>query len=109
MPTRFQVAAVLATIGDHDGAAVSVRLEVETEKLVEAETRRTRRSKSGVVEDDGSDKALVADAQLSGAQVRVAVAYRNAYPDEIDDAIADNRRPLDALTTLFPFIEVVEA
>lgn len=134
------------------GQPFSVRLEAETEKLVEAEARRTRRSKSAVVEalteeaartrrfagigfrgddarrrawvigsgldvweiiqaleDFGSPEALVADSQLSLAQVRLAIAYRNAYPDEIEDMVADNRRPLDELVALYPFIEVVEA
>jgi hypothetical protein len=133
------------------GQPFSVRLEENTEKLVEAEARRTRRSKSAVVEafteeaartrrfpgmafrgDDarrrawvigsgldvweivqmvdefGSPDKLVAGTQLSSAQVRLAVAYRDAYPAEVDDAIADNRRPLEELRTLFPFIEVVE-
>lgn len=134
------------------GQPFSVRLEENTEKLVEAEARRTRRSKSAVVEafteeaartrrfpgiafrgDDarrrawvigsgldaweivqmveefGSPDKLVAGTQLSLAQVRLALAYRDAYRAEVDDAIADNRRPLDELRTLFPFIEVVEA
>jgi uncharacterized protein (DUF433 family) len=134
------------------GQPFSVRLEDATEKVVEAEAQRTRRSKSAVVEafteetarirrfpgiafrgddagrrawvigsgldvweiiemleDFGSPETLVADTQLSLTQVRLAVAYRNAYPDEIDEVIADNRRALDELRALFPFIEVVEA
>lgn len=134
------------------GQPFSVRLEEATERLVEAEARRTRRSKSAVVEafteeaararrfpgiafrgDDaqrrawvigsgldvweiaqmveefGSTNELVAATQLTPAQVRLALAYRAAYPAEVDEAIAENRRPLDELRTLFPFIEVVEA
>lgn len=134
------------------GQPFSVRLESVTEKLVEAEARRTRRSKSAVVEsfteetgrtrrfpgiafrgddarrrawvigsgldvweiiqmleDFGSLEKLVANTQLSPAQARLAVAYRNAYAEEIDAAIGDNRRSLDELRALFPFIEVVEA
>jgi len=134
------------------GQPFSVRLDEQTEKLVEAEARRTRRSKSAVVEafteeaartrrfpgiafrgddarrrawvigsgldvweivqmaeDSGSAEALVADTELSPAQVRLAIAYRDAYPDEIGEAIADNRRPLDELRVLYPFIEVAEA
>jgi uncharacterized protein (DUF433 family) len=134
------------------GQPFSVRLETSTERLVEAEARRTRRSKSAVVEafteeaartrrfpgiafrgddagrrawvigsgldvwevvqmleDFGSIEALVADTQLSSAQVRLASAYRTAYPEETDEAIADNRRPLDEVTGLYPFIEVVGA
>lgn len=133
------------------GQPFSVRLEDTTEKVIEAEARRTRRSKSAVVEafteetartrrfpgvafrgddarrrawvigsgldvweiihmleDFGSPEKLVAETHLSSAQVRLAVAYHTAYPQEIDEVIADNRRPLDELRALFPFIEVVE-
>ena len=134
------------------GQPFSVRLEEETEKLVDAEARRTRRSKSAVVEafteeaarvrrfpgiafrgDDAQRRAwvigsgldvwevvqmveeftsaekLVAETQLTAPQVRLALAYRQAYPDEVEQAIAENRRPLDELRTLFPFIEAAEA
>lgn len=134
------------------GQPFSVRLEDATEKVVQAEARRTRRSKSAVVEaftedtartrrfpgiafrgddagrrawvigsgldvwevihmleDFGSGDAMVSATQLSPAQVRVSVAYSNAYRDEIDELIADNRRPLDELRALFPFIDVVDA
>ncbi len=134
------------------GQPFSVRLEDATERVVEVEARRTRRSRSSVVEafveetartrrfagiafrgddarrrawvigsgldvweiihmleDFGSPDRLVADTNVSLAQVRLAVAYRDAYPDEIDEAIADNRQPLDELQVLFPFIDVVDA
>lgn len=134
------------------GQPLSVRLEEETEQLVEAEARRTRRTKSAIVEtfteetartrrfpgiafrgddarrrawvigsgldvwevihmleDFGSPEALVADTPLTLVQVRLAVAYRDAYPKEIDEAIADNRRPLGDVGVLFPFIDVAEA
>ncbi|MGH9226979.1 MAG: hypothetical protein ACRD2W_25075 [Acidimicrobiales bacterium] len=134
------------------GQPFSVRLEEQTQKLVEAEARRTRRTKSAVVEafteetartrrfpgiafrgddarrrawvigtgldvwevihmleDFGSAEALVGDSSLSLAQVRLAVAYRDAYPDEVDAAVADNRRPLADVAVLFPFIDVVDA
>lgn len=41
--------------------------------------------------------------------VRIAAAYRDAYPDEIAEAIAQNRRPIDDVGALYPFIEVVGA
>jgi len=134
------------------GQPFSVRLESETEQVVEAEARRTRRSKSSVVEafveetartrrfpgiafrgddarrrawvvgsgldvweiihmleDFGSPDKLTADTDLSLAQVRRAVAYRTAYPTDIDEAIGDNRRPLGELQALFPFIDVGDA
>lgn len=133
------------------GQPFSVRLEDETEKLVEAEARRTRRSKSAVVEafaeetartrrfpgiafrgddarrrawmigsgldvweiiqmleDFGSAEGLVAETQLFPAHVRLAVAYRDGYPREIAEAIADNRRPLSDIGLLFPFISVTD-
>lgn len=132
------------------GQPFSVRLQEETEKLVEAEARRTRRTKSAVVEafteetartrrfpgiafrgddarrrawvigsgldvweinhmleDFGSPDALVAESQLSLAHVRLALAYNDAYPDEISEAISDNRRPVSEISALFPFIGVV--
>jgi uncharacterized protein (DUF433 family) len=134
------------------GQPFSVRLEGATERVVEAEARRMRRSKSAVVEafteetartrrfpgiafrgddarrrawmigsgldvweilqmleDYGFPEKLVAETHLSMAQVRLAIAYRNAYPEEIDEAVADNRRPLGELKALFPFIEAVDA
>jgi uncharacterized protein (DUF433 family) len=134
------------------GQPFSVRLEERTERLIEAEARRTRRTKSAVVEafteetaktrrfpgiafrgddarrrawvigtgldvweiihmleDFGSPEVLAADMPLSLAQVRVAMAYREAYPDEIDEAIADNRRPVGDVDVLFPFIDIARA
>jgi uncharacterized protein (DUF433 family) len=134
------------------GQPFSVRLDERTEKLIEAEARRTRRTKSAVVEafteetaktrrfpgiafrgddarrrawvigtgldvweiihmlqDFGSPEALIADMPLTPAQVRLAMAYRDAYPDEIDESIADNRRPVDDVGILFPFIDVASA
>jgi uncharacterized protein (DUF433 family) len=134
------------------GQPFSVRLEERTERLIEAEARRTRRTKSAVVEafteetartrrfpgiafrgddarrrawvigtgldvweiihmleDFGSPEALAADMPLSLPHVRLAMAYREAYPDEIDEAIADNRRPVDDVDVLFPFIDVASA
>src|SRR5712692_6289309 len=131
------------------GQPFSVRLEAETERLVEAEARRTRRTKSAVVEafteetararrfpgigfrgDDASRRAwvigsgldvweivhmledfrtvgkLVAQTHLTENQVRLALAYRDDYPDEIVRAIEENRRPLAELRTLYPFIRV---
>jgi uncharacterized protein (DUF433 family) len=134
------------------GQPFSVRLEDETEKLVEAEARRTRRSKSAVVEafteetartrrfpgiafrgddsrrrawvigsgldvweiiqmlqDFGSVEVLVAESQLTPAQVRLAAAYRDSYPDEILEAVADNQRPVGDVAILFPFIAVADS
>lgn len=57
-----------------------------------------------MLEDFGSPEAVVAATHLTPAHVRLAVAYRDAYPDEIDEFVAENRRSLDDLATLYPFI-----
>jgi uncharacterized protein (DUF433 family) len=117
--------------------------------MVEAEARRTRRSKSAVVEalteeavrtrrfpgiafrgddarrrpwligtgvdiwetvqmleDFGSLERLVENTQLSERQVRLALAYRDAYPEEIAAGIAENRRTTAEWHELYPFIEL---
>jgi hypothetical protein len=61
-----------------------------------------------MLEDFSSAEALVAETSLSPNQVRLAVAYRNAYPDDIDQAIADNRRPLEYIPVLYPFVAVAD-
>jgi hypothetical protein len=40
--------------------------------------------------------------------VRLAAAYRDAYPEEIDEAIAENRRPADELQRLYPLVRLGE-
>lgn len=59
-------------------------------------------------EDFGSVERLLAETHLTERQVRLAIAYREAYPDEIADAIADNRRPVDELRVLYPFVQVAD-
>lgn len=54
----------------------------------------------------GTIERLLADTDLSERQIRLALAYRDAYPNEIADAIAENRRPIDELRSLYPFIEL---
>lgn len=125
----------------------SIRLSQRTDRYVEAEARRTRRSKGAVVEslaeeaartrrfpglafrgdephreawfpgtgldvwelielleDAGSVEQLLEDHdQLSRRVVEVAQAYRTSYPEEIDQKLADNRRPLEELRELYPF------
>jgi hypothetical protein len=133
------------------GQPFSVRLEEETELLVEAEARRTRRSKSAVVEafteeaarvrrfpgiafrgddarrrawvigsgldvweivqmleDFGSVESLVENSHLQERHVRLAVAYRDRYPEEIDAAVAENRLPVEEWRERFPFVVTSE-
>ena len=44
------------------------------------------------------------EADLPARAVEVARAYYASYPEEIDEAIAENRRPLSELRELYPFI-----
>lgn len=57
-----------------------------------------------MLEDFGPIKRLVKETQLNERQVRLAVAYRDAFPEEISDAIAENRRPVDDWLELYPFV-----
>jgi uncharacterized protein (DUF433 family) len=56
--------------------------------------------------DAGSVDAMVAGGSLNGRQVRLALAYYERFPGEIEEAIALNRRPLEQLRVEYPFIEV---
>jgi uncharacterized protein (DUF433 family) len=129
------------------GEPFSVRFSLATDRTIAAEARRTRRSKSAIVEalaeeaararrfagigfrgDDvrrrpwvigsGLDvweivqmaeeyeslEQLVAETQLSERQVAIALAYRDSYPDEVADAITENRRPLEEWRERYPFV-----
>lgn len=134
------------------GEPFSVRFSLPTDHLVEDEARRTRRSKSAIVEtlteeavrtrrfagigfrgedaarrpwvigssldvweilqmleDFGSIESLVEQTQLSERHVYLAVAYRDSYPDEIAQAITENRRTAAQWRELYPFIELSPA
>jgi uncharacterized protein (DUF433 family) len=56
--------------------------------------------------DVGSVEAMVAEDNLSERQVRLALACYERFPEEIDEAIAQNRRPLAQLRAEYPFIDV---
>jgi uncharacterized protein (DUF433 family) len=125
----------------------SIRLSQTTNRFVEAEARRTKRSKGAIVEalteeaarmrrfpgigfrgeepyreawvigtgldvweliemlqDYGSVERLLEDHEnVSRRSVELAQAYYASYPDEIDEKIVDNRRPLSELRELYPF------
>jgi uncharacterized protein (DUF433 family) len=57
-------------------------------------------------QDIGSVERMAEDGSASERQIRLALAYYKQFPEEIDDAIAENRRPLDHLEREFPFIVV---
>lgn len=58
-----------------------------------------------MLEDFGSPDALIEHMQVSEREVRLAVAYRADYAEEIERAIEENRRPLEDATVLFPLIQ----
>jgi uncharacterized protein (DUF433 family) len=134
------------------GAPFSVRFAGPTDRMVEEEARRTRRSKSAIVEsltdeairmrrfpgigfrgedagrrpwvigsgldvweiiqmldDFGSIERLAEETQLTERQSRLAVAYRDSYPEEIAEAIAQNQRTTAEWHELYPFIELSPA
>jgi uncharacterized protein (DUF433 family) len=62
-----------------------------------------------MVEDFGSIDSLVAETRLTERQVRLALAYRESYPDEVAEAIAQNRRAPEEWHELYPFIELSTA
>ncbi len=47
---------------------------------------------------------LVSDTQLSQRQVGLALAYREQYPEEIGEAIAENTRTPEEWGVLYPFV-----
>ncbi|MGH9000826.1 MAG: hypothetical protein ACRDY7_15710 [Acidimicrobiia bacterium] len=57
-------------------------------------------------QDFGSVQLMVAKTDLSERQIRLALAYRDRFPDEIDDAVQRNRRPLEDLRAEFPTFDV---
>lgn len=40
--------------------------------------------------------------------VRIARAYAERFPDEIEEILAEQRRPLEELLELYPFLQVAE-
>ena len=131
---------------------VSVRLSKQLQGLVDAEARRTGRSRSAVLEaladealrmrlfpgiafrgtdwdrrawvigtaldvwqivdayrDISSVEQMAAGGAATERQIRLALAYHERFPDEIDAAIAENRRTLDQLHNEHPFIAAADA
>jgi uncharacterized protein (DUF433 family) len=59
-----------------------------------------------MVEDFGSIERLLEETHLTERQARLALAYRESYPDEVVEAIAQNRRPAEEWHELYPFVEL---
>jgi uncharacterized protein (DUF433 family) len=57
-------------------------------------------------QDFGSIDRMLQESDLTEAQLRLALAYYDRFPEEIEEAIAENRRSLDVLRMQFPSIDV---
>jgi uncharacterized protein (DUF433 family) len=57
-----------------------------------------------MVDDAGSTEELMADTHLTQRHVQLALAYQEHYPEEIEHAIAENRRSPEAWQELYPFV-----
>lgn len=57
-----------------------------------------------MLEDFGSAERLMEEFDLTDGQVRLALAYRDRYPDEIDTAVAENRLSVEEWRERFPFV-----
>ena len=57
-------------------------------------------------QDIHSVERMAEDGSVSERQIRLALDYYKRFPDEIDEAIAENRRPIEQLEQEFPFIAV---
>jgi uncharacterized protein (DUF433 family) len=59
--------------------------------------------------DFGSVERMAAEGSVSERQIRLALDYHERFPDEIELAIAENRRSIDELREEFPFIALSPA
>jgi uncharacterized protein (DUF433 family) len=55
-------------------------------------------------QDVGSVEEMAAEGNLTERQIRLALAYYQRFPEDIDAAIADDRRSIDELRALYPEI-----
>lgn len=56
--------------------------------------------------DIGSIESIADDGSANERQIKLALDYYERFPDEIDGAIDENRRPIEQLEAEFPFIAV---
>lgn len=54
-----------------------------------------------------SAEEMAAKTDLTEPQVRLALAYHEEFPEEVDDAIAENERSVGELGAEFPTIDTV--
>ena len=57
--------------------------------------------------DFDSVEAMAAEGDLSEFQIRLALAYQERFPEEIEEMIARNRRSISELRDEFPAFEIV--
>jgi uncharacterized protein (DUF433 family) len=57
--------------------------------------------------DIGSIESMVEGGSANERQIRLALDYYERFPEEIDAAIAENRRPIEQLEEEFPFAAVI--
>ena len=60
-------------------------------------------------QDTGSIDAVASGRSLTGAQVRLALAYYQRFGEEVDPLIERDRRGVDELAADYPTIEVLRA
>lgn len=58
-------------------------------------------------QDMGLERMLD-EGDLPEGKIRLALAYYEAYPKEIDEAVAENRRPLEYWRHLYPGLNITE-
>jgi len=56
--------------------------------------------------DIGSIERMAEGGSANEHQIRLALDYYEMFPEQIDAAVADNRRPIEQLEKEFPFITV---
>lgn len=56
--------------------------------------------------DFGSVQRMVSETELSEREVRLALVYAEHYPHEVEEALGENRRPLEELRDLYPFLHL---
>ncbi|MGH3131198.1 MAG: hypothetical protein ACRDNX_10310 [Gaiellaceae bacterium] len=61
-----------------------------------------------LLRDFGSVKALAGEYELTEGQIRIALAYRDAFPEEIDELVARGRRSPEEALQRYPFLTTFE-
>ncbi len=56
--------------------------------------------------DIGSIERMAEGGSANERQIKLALDYHEMFPEEIDAAVAENRRPIEQLEKEFPFITV---